>query len=85
MGAVSVRKVGGFQMTAHVAPQGEEFLPEVLVSGDGGITIRCYRVPGISLPTRELADQYAKRWMAMCTVSEDGLMYISNAMHRDEP
>ncbi|OWF61656.1 hypothetical protein B1H41_10535 [Xanthomonas vasicola pv. vasculorum] len=71
---IATRHVGDYLLTAHITPSDENFLPELLISRPGGITLHRYLVPSVAFPDRDAAYAYAKQWMIMCHVSSTGLV-----------
>jgi hypothetical protein len=69
---MATRHVGDYLLTAHVTPSGGNFLPELLISRPGGITLHCYPVPSVAFPDRDEAYAYARHWMITCYVSSTG-------------
>lgn len=72
MGATATRHVGDYLLTAHIIPTDGKFLPELLVSKPGGITLHRYPVADAAFPDRDAAYNYAKHRMVTCYVSSTG-------------
>ncbi|MBB4131353.1 MULTISPECIES: hypothetical protein [unclassified Xanthomonas] len=68
----SIRHVGDYQLTAHITPNDGRFASEILVSRPGGLTLYRYDLPVAAFADRRAAYDYARQWMAACTVSADG-------------
>ncbi|MCC4614797.1 hypothetical protein LL972_01910 [Xanthomonas campestris pv. asclepiadis] len=72
MGVTAIRHVGDYLLTAHIIPCDGKFLPELLLSKPGGITLHRYQRPCVAFADQRAAYDYAKRWMAACNVSSTG-------------
>ncbi|APO93578.1 hypothetical protein BI313_02125 [Xanthomonas vesicatoria] len=77
MGATATRQVGDYLLTAHIIPSDGKFLPELLISRPGGITLHRHPADGAAFPNRDAAYNYAKHWMATCYVSSTGSVAIA--------
>lgn len=77
MGVTAIRHVGDYLLTAHVTPAGGKFLPELLISKPGGITLHSHRVPSVGFTDQSAAYDYAKHWMATCHVSSTGAVSVT--------
>ncbi|WP_349776407.1 hypothetical protein [Xanthomonas sp. WHRI 6106] len=78
MDTPTVRDVGEYLLTAHVCPLHGKFVPELLVSRPGGITLRRHCLPGAAFADRDTAYDYARQSMSLCQVSSTGLVTLSN-------
>ncbi|SYZ54241.1 hypothetical protein CPBF426_23710 [Xanthomonas arboricola pv. juglandis] len=72
MGVTAIRHVGDYLLTAHSVPCDGKFLPELLISRPGGITLHRCQPGSITFADQRAAYDYAKRWMATCQVSSTG-------------
>lgn len=72
LGVTTTRHVGDYLLTAHITPSDGRFLPELLISRPGGITLQRYPVPSVAFADQGAAYDYAKHWMATCYVSSTG-------------
>ncbi|MFC7521729.1 hypothetical protein ACFQS6_20250 [Xanthomonas populi] len=61
MGLTMIRHIGRYRLTAHTAPAGDLYAPEILVSFEDGITLRGYKTPDIRFDTQLAARHYAKQ------------------------
>ncbi|NYI17412.1 hypothetical protein FHR53_000567 [Xanthomonas arboricola] len=77
MGATATRRVGDYLLTAHITPSDGKFLPELLISRPGGITLHRYPVTAVAFPDQDSAYDYAKYWMATCYVSSTGSVALA--------
>lgn len=72
MGVTAVRHVGDYLLTAHSIPCNGKFLPELLISKPGSITLHRCQLRSTAFADQRDAYDYAKRWMATCHVSSTG-------------
>ncbi|PPU38875.1 hypothetical protein XaplCFBP3123_17990 [Xanthomonas arboricola pv. populi] len=72
LGVTAIRHVGDYLLTAHSIPCEGKFLPELLISKPGGITLHRYQLRSVAFADQSAAYDYARRWMAACHVSSTG-------------
>ncbi|PPT73521.1 hypothetical protein XaplCFBP3122_20205 [Xanthomonas arboricola pv. populi] len=72
MGVTAIRHVGDYLLTAHSIPCDGKFVPELLISRPGGITLHRCQLRNATFAEQSAAYDYAKRWMATCYVSSTG-------------
>lgn len=72
LGVTATRHVGDYLLTAHFSPADGKFLPELLISKPGGITLHRQSISGVAFTDRNAAYDYAKHWLATCYVSSRG-------------
>ncbi|MBO9855170.1 hypothetical protein J7396_00365 [Xanthomonas sp. A1809] len=68
MEACMIRAVGDYLLTAHATTAGAMFIPEILVSKSGGLTLARHQLPGSGY------DTYAQA--VACAQSELGLYRV---------
>ncbi|WP_255171980.1 hypothetical protein [Xanthomonas hortorum] len=74
MGLTMIRNIGHYRLTAHTAPAGALYAPEILVSFEDGITLRGYKPPDVRFETQLAARHYARQWMGRCKLSALGIL-----------
>ncbi|RBD63691.1 hypothetical protein BRM52_05585 [Xanthomonas oryzae pv. oryzae] len=74
MDACMIRQVGDYLLTAHAASLGATFFPEILVSRQGGLTLRRHQLQTPGYATYALAAAHAESELGLYRVLSNGVL-----------